>query len=317
MTDKFFIDLNISPENISFNYQSSIVTLGSCFSDEIGNKLTLSGFDVQVNPFGTLFHPFSIANVIHFTLGDRNFNLAKKGDVFLDYSFSGKLYAMSEEELRTRLITMGDVLKNQLKQATHLILTFGTSIGYELPNQLFVANCHQQPASNFVKIISSIEEMRQQVTSAIDRIKILNPNLQVIVTVSPVRHLKEGLVNNNRSKARLIQLCECLENDKAITYFPAYEIFMDVLRDYRFSKIDKSHPSEEAVEYIWDKFKKTYFTEEVSAISTQAEAYHRLLNHEFMYPESKEATLVLQKITVDRENLLSRTPNLRLKNLPH
>lgn len=315
MTNNFFIEYTIPKENINLNHQSSVITLGSCFSDEIGEKLAFAGFDVLVNPFGTLFHPNSIAYALSFALGQRDMHFVKKNDVFLDYAFSGKLYAMSEQDLSLKLENIGDELCKKLSTSTHLILTFGTSIGYELSSNFLVANCHQQPASNFHKVNSSVDEMYSTISTILDKLYQINSDLKVLITVSPVRHLKDGLKENNRSKAKLLSLCEMLEG-RGVTYFPAYEIFMDELRDYRFSKEDLSHPNEIAVDYIWNKFKSAYLEESTLKLTGEVEAFHRSLNHKILYPESQGANVYKEKLIQTRENLISRMPNLRLKSLP-
>jgi hypothetical protein len=315
MTDSFFIEFNIPKENINLNHQSSVITLGSCFSDEIGEKLSFAGFDVLVNPLGSLFHPMSIVHALSFALGQREKHLVKKSDVFLDYAFSGKLYAMSEQELSLKLGDIGDQLARKLSTSTHLILTFGTSIGYELTSSFLVANCHQQPASNFHKVNSSIDAMYEALSTILDKLYQINSDLKVLVTVSPVRHLKDGIIENGRSKAKLLSLCEMLEG-RGVNYFPAYEIFMDELRDYRFSKEDLTHPNEIAVDYIWKKFKSAYLDESTLKLTSEVEAYHRSLNHRILYPESQGANVYKEKLIQTHENLINRMPNLRLKSLP-
>lgn len=315
MTDNFRVEFNIPEENINLNHGACVVTMGSCFSDEIGEKISEAGFDVLVNPFGTLFHPNSIAHALSFALGERKFHLVKKGDVFMDYGFSGKLYAMSEQELFLKLGTLGDELARKLRYATHLILTFGTSNGYKLSSNFLVANCHQQPAANFNKVVSSTDEMKRSISSILKQLRRINSNLKVLSTVSPVRHLKDGVIENSRSKAKLLALCELLEGE-GVGYFPAYEIFMDELRDYRFSKEDLAHPNEIAVQYIWNKFKNTYLDDNTLNLSSEVEAYHRSLNHKYLYPESKEASVFREKLIQTRDNLINRMPNLRLKDLP-
>jgi hypothetical protein len=316
MTNQFHIDFNIPKENIGLDYQSSILTMGSCFSEEIGEQLINAGFDVMVNPYGTLFHPLSIINALSFALGERNVHPIKKGDVYLDFGFSGKIYGMSEEELSNRLNVIGDQVAHKLKHATHLFLTFGTAVGYELASKFFVANCHQQPATLFTKVMSTLRDMNLSMETILDKLYELNPKLKLVLTVSPVRHLKEGVILNCRSKALLIALCDQLET-RGIHYFPAYEIFMDELRDYRFSKADFSHPNEIAVRYIWERFKQTYLNDEIYSVCAEVESYHRSLLHKFFYPESKEVTHFIEKLKSTHENLISRIPNLRLKNPTH
>lgn len=317
MPDKFIIDFDLLPSEIEINYNSKIITLGSCFSDEIGNKLTHGGFNVLVNPFGTIFHPISIANVLTFALGDRNFNTINRGDIYLDYSFSGTMYALSEQRLQANLNKLGDELMQQLKSASHLILTFGTSIGYKLKSGQFVANCHQQLASLFTKDNYSVEEMYHAMIDVIKKIKKINPSIIIQITVSPVRHIKEGVIENSRSKSHLLLLSEKLEKEHGCNYFPSYEIFIDELRDYRFSKSDLIHPNEDAVSYIWNKYKKVYFSPETQKLCGQVENYHQSLRHHFKYPESKDIEVFKSKLNIIRENLLDQIPNLLLQNPIH
>jgi hypothetical protein len=245
------------PKPISFGQHCTFI--GSCFSQEILELGQQSGMNFHPSGFGTLFHPLAILNVLDRAM---TFNFDKLEESFIEengqfftYEAGKLLSAGSKTELRDKLISLFEELHESIKKSDFLFITFGTAWGYVLnANNKFVANCHKQDSRSFTKELSVFDELERQMSSLFQRLKKFNPSIQIITTVSPVRHKKDGLIENNRSKARLLMLCEHLEKTEGTFYFPAYEIVLDQLRDYRFYKEDLVHPNTQAVQEVWTVF---------------------------------------------------------------
>lgn len=282
-----------------------LTLIGSCFSDEIGSLLQANGFNVSVNPGGTLFHPLAISNLLNWALHEQFTPLRthQRNDIFLSWDVSGTFYAMSEEALLEKSRLLYQDLRAQLQQSSHLLLTFGSSWAYTLStDQRIVANCHKAPKSNFIKAITDLQELQTQWLDLLEQLKRFNPNLQVIFTISPVRHLKDGLVENNRSKARLHLLVETLCSTANCFYFEAYELVTDQLRDYIYFKEDGAHPNQKAIAVVWEHFQQRFLEATTRTILEEWGALQKSKAHHILYPESKEAKelqVVLEKRTAD------------------
>jgi len=246
----FKLNFEPAPSALKLVHSDSIVSIGSCFSEEMSNKLAGVCFRVFENPFGTLFHPDALLNVLEASIFDsENVDSVQRDDLFFSWDSSSKIYAKSEQELRTIILQRRKETKKSLSDAKLLIVTFGTAWKYA-HKQLnrTVGNCHKEQVSNFTKELASIESMQNSWTSLLQDLKIQFPNLQVLFSVSPVRHKKDGLIENNQSKARLIELVHSLvKQNNHCHYFPAYEIVIDELRDYRFYAEDLVHPNSLAI----------------------------------------------------------------------
>lgn len=263
-----------------------LVSLGSCFADIIGGKLKNSGFKISVNPFGTLFHPYSIFESLDPKAGlDERFFL-ETGDRVqhfrLPKTFFAKNRAAFEDEWKMHHAT----LHENLQKNPVLLLTLGTAFAYERDGH-WVSNCHQRPAAEFRKKLSSLEEMKASWENVFQK---LPKDLTVILSLSPVRHLKDGLVENNLSKSLLRVLIEEMRSSdpSRIHYFPAYEILMDELRDYRFYGRDMLHPSELASDYIWDIFQENYLAESAKQRVKTWEKLEARQKHRPLHPESED-----------------------------
>lgn len=285
-----------------------IVQLGSCFSTHISEKLRAAGFSVVDNPFGVIFHPIVLAHQIQQVLSNElSDSIVQKDDVFLHYNASGTIYAMSELALRQKMKNQAELLKTALLEADYLMVTFGSALGYSLKaTHQLVANCHQQPAHLFDKQLSSIEELTLSWESALSVLKKVNPNINIVFTVSPVRYSREGWIENNRSKARLIALCENLS--AVATYFPSYELVNDLLRDYRYFEADEVHPNAVAINHVWELFQRWFFTEETSAICMEVNKIRAMEAHRFLYPESIKVAQFNDNLANQKAALLARFP---------
>lgn len=267
-TTKIPITQNANP----IDYNSKIVSFGSCFAENMGDKLLYYKFQTQVNPFGIIFNPFSIEKLIERVVLQRYFT---KDDIFFFnerwhcYEVHSELSDADSEVFLSKLNQILSDTQKQLQQATHIIITYGTSWVYRhIETNAIVANCHKVPQKQFSKELLSIDSTQKSIQNTVSLIATLNPKCNFIFTVSPVRHLKDGFVENQVSKAHLIAAIYATTNTKqqTLNYFPSYEIMMDELRDYRFYADDMMHPSPMAIDYIWERFAATQI--DASAITT-------------------------------------------------
>lgn len=284
----FQLKINIPEADQKISFGSSLIFIGSCFSDEMSILAKQHGFHVLANPFGTLFHPLAIAqNLLNSLHDNEEINMVRNNDVYLDFGCSGKVYGMSEMELAEKVKSLRRNLKNELKKCSHLFITFGTAFGYQLnETNKIVGNCHKQPGQNFTKKLTNMDEILSVWVQVISEIIKLNPEIQICFTVSPVRHIKDGLHENNLSKSTLLLVINHLIAEKSVNYFPAFELVNDVLRDYRFFKEDLVHPNKQSIEFVWGKFMETFLTNENIAIAKKVNEIKLAMNHNLLYPES-------------------------------
>jgi len=243
----------------TIQYNSNIVLLGSCFSENIGNKLNYFQFQTLQNPYGILFQPKAIEQLITNAINEKEYTDA---DLFLHneqwhcFEAHSSLSATEKNMLLSNLNTATKTTLKQLKKASHIIITLGTAWVYRLiKTDNLVANCHKVPQKKFLKELLSITDISESLAAINALIKSVNKNVSIIYTVSPVRHLKDGFIENQLSKAHLLSAIHSIvEPRKNTFYFPSYEIMMDELRDYRFYKEDMIHPNNIAIDYIWENF---------------------------------------------------------------
>lgn len=274
--------------DFQLNYEKPLLLLGSCFADNIGERLQNSGWKATVNPCGVLYNPLSIADAIERVIRPEYepelYRHPVSGNAFC-FDFSTKFSRMDEAEARKGMADATLSLMEALLLAQTMFVTFGTSWVFELKESgKVVANCHKLPADKFLRRCCSLQEMLKRWNDLLPLIRTMNPELKVIFTVSPVRHLADGFAGNMRSKARLLLLCEELSQHHDTTYFPAYEILTDDLRDYRFYTDDLAHPSAMAADYIFEKFTATYIPPSTlplmaSALKALRRSRHRPIIH--------------------------------------
>ncbi|MFM7006459.1 MAG: GSCFA domain-containing protein [Flavobacteriales bacterium] len=298
----------------NLQHSSRLLLLGSCFSDEIGRLLKDNGFAAAVNPGGTLFHPLAIAKLLKWALAEQfvPLRMYQREDICLSWDLSGTFYALCEEEFENKCQQLHADLRYSLLNYTHLIITFGSSWAYLLQqDNEVVTNCHKAPKSSFSKELSKLDDMLLCWKNLLNEIKQVNPSLQVIFTVSPVKHLKDGLVENNRSKARLHLLAEELCALPACTYFEAYELVSDELRDYTFYKADGAHPNERAITVVWQLFQERFLTVATKECLEEWNTLQKLKTHKILYPESKEAQQHLKKLEQKERSFFFKYPNFQ------
>jgi hypothetical protein len=233
--------------------------MGSCFADAIGSRLAKYKWHVSVNPFGAIYNPVSIHKLIEILIGRQSVpdnSYVESQDVHSNFFFHSKMSSVSRDELRQMLESRINTSHEQIKRCNRLIVTYGTAFVHSRnDNGEIVANCHKLNSSLFTKKLLSVEEVTNSFEMMFIKLKAINPTLRIILTVSPVRHLKETLELNSVSKSILRIAChEIVKQHGDVGYFPGYEIMMDDLRDYRFYKPDMIHPTEQAEDYIFEKF---------------------------------------------------------------
>ena len=306
----FRTTFQIPKASYSIDHQSKIITIGSCFSDEIGNRLIQLKYKGLINPFGVIFNAFSIQKLIERSIHKTYFNendVHQNGDQFFCYDVHSSFNSLSKDEIILQLNQTIDRVHQFLLEADYLIITLGTSWVYKrYENQDIVANCHKIPQKQFDKYLLTPEENFKSLDLIAFELKKINPNIQVITTLSPVRHIKDGFFENNVSKARLLDAIYQINiKCKHVTYFPSYELVLDDLRDYRFFKEDYIHPNEQAVNYIWKRFSETYFSDETIIINTKINKVIASVNHRPFNEESESHQKFLKK-TLDQINELEK-----------
>lgn len=286
----------------------SIVQLGSCFSTNMSFWFRRAGFRVLDNPLGVIFHPVPLAKQILMAFGkEEPAACIQKEDVHVSYDASSTLYAMDSGTLAKLISDRLQILREALSSAKLLIVTLGSGHGYRLKESgNIVANCHQQPKIFFDKELTEAEEMLPVWNLAFNELKKINPEIQILFTVSPVRYIRDGLMENNLSKATLFHLVSLL-ND-VVDYFPSYELVNDVLRDYRYFELDGVHPSEQATEFVWNFLQKELFSLETCELITEIMKLRKMEEHRLLYPESQKAEEYLAVLKQKRESFLSQYP---------
>ncbi|MDE5790305.1 MAG: GSCFA domain-containing protein [Muribaculaceae bacterium] len=342
MPNKDFVDIQFrtryTPQRAGFTLspQCPVVMLGSCFSDNMAGRMRSCLWNAS-NPLGTLYNPLSIRNALELFLFEEHFIERFSDSLFTDStgkcrSFSGdfRLAACNETEALGKAEKTRNLLRGTLQKAQALFITFGTSICYSLlPEKestdatqrlerareallsATVANCHKLPPSRFERYRLTIAEITEIWILLCKKIRETYPQLQIVFTVSPVRHLKDGFVANSRSKAILQlaveEICSQLE---FCSYFPAYEILNDDLRDYRFYASDLAHPSEMAVDYIWEIFKETYLNEEGKALLKEGEKIVKGYRHRSLLMTTQEQAAYMEKMSRRLREFIARHPGL-------
>lgn len=231
---------------------------GSCFTEQIGEKLLNQKFSVIQNPNGILFNPFSIADSIQSYIQQKIYEeneLFYHNELWGSWDHHTRFSSIDKKICLQQINASQQLAHQQLKNANWLILTLGSAFAYQLADNRIVANCHKVPTDKFIKKLFSSNEISDSLDKMIGALKSFNPGLNIIFTISPVRHLRDGFIENNRSKANLITaVAELTEAFEHVHYFPAYELIIDDLRDYRFFAEDMVHPNYQATQYVWEKF---------------------------------------------------------------
>ena len=317
---QFRTKISIPKSDNPMDYNSKMVSLGSCFAVNMAEKLDYFKFQNTCNPFGILFHPLAIEKLVDFAVSNKLFS---EEDVFFHnerwHSFDAHSDCSNsnKEELIAHLNAVVKSTRQQISEATHIIITYGTSWVYRnLASNTIVANCHKVPQKQFSKEILSVETIEKSIQNTLDLIQKINPNVNFIFTVSPVRHLKDGFAENQLSKAHLIAaIHQILKSEicnlKSAIYFPSYEIMMDELRDYRFYAEDMIHPNSVAIDYIWQRFSETFIAEESHSMMKEVETIQKGLQHRPFNPNSESHQQFLSKLQDKMAKLQEQFPQIQ------
>ncbi|MCQ2334606.1 MAG: GSCFA domain-containing protein [Paludibacteraceae bacterium] len=305
--------VHIPSPAFSISHRQRLAMFGSCFADAVSERLKVAGFDVCNNPFGVLYNPLSISTAIRritegtpFTADELTYHNGLYHSMMHHGSFSSPDAELCLQQINNQLLAAHEAVK----EADVLLLTFGTAWIYEQQGRV-VSNCHKMPADIFTRRRLSVEEIVTDWTELLSHPALANK--QLIFTVSPVRHLKDGLHENQLSKATLLLAIDQLVQSHPLrNYFPSYEIVMDQLRDYRFYAEDMCHPSRQAVDYVYERFTETYFSEETKQIATECEKLWLLKQHRPLHPNSEAFQKHLLHIQQKEAELQQRYPFLHL-----
>ena len=278
----FRTEIKLGTAPFEINYQHEVMLVGSCFSGHMGDKLKEMKMNVSSNPFGISFNPHSIAHSISRIIENKEYSAVENfNNLYFSFDHHSSFSLLTKEETLMKINIALHEAHNKLKQANFLFITFGSAWVYRHTAQnRLVANCHKIPNKEFSKELLSIENITTLFNALIGDLKAFNPLLNVVFTVSPVRHLKDGFIENQRSKSILLESVHCIvEANFNCSYFPSYEMVIDDLRDYRFFKKDMLHLNEIGVDYVWEKFCDFYFSNETRAIQVEVQALNALLHH--------------------------------------
>lgn len=312
---QFRTQIPIQKSNSQIDYHSKILSVGSCFAENMAAKFDFFKFQNETNPFGIIFNPVSIEKILERVCKQELFG---EKDVFFynerwhSFEVHSDLSNPDREELLESLNKAIKETHKRIKEATHIIITYGTSWIYRsLESNEIVANCHKVPQKQFSKELLSIEIIEKSIQNTIKLIQDLNSEINFIFTVSPVRHIKDGFIENQLSKSHLFAgLHSNLRSGIShLEYFPSYEIMMDELRDYRFYTEDMLHPNQIAIDYIWKLFSENYISENSISTMKEVDEIQKSLRHRSFNPESEQHQKFLFK--------LNQKINLLGEKLPH
>jgi len=281
---EFRTELKVTPAGRPMDIKTCILTQGSCFADAIGDRLQAHKIRAAINPFGVIYNPESIHKVLGYSVFNEplpEHTYLQQREVHLNYNFHSEFSALTKEELTSRLTNTIGSTHYFLKDAEWLVLTYGTAWVYHR-NETgeIVANCHKLPASTFTKKLMTVDAVLTSFKDLFYQLKKFNPGIKIILTVSPVRHIRDTLEHNSVSKAVLRLACDQISSQyDDVEYFPAYEMMIDDLRDYRFYKADMIHPTTEAEDYIWEKFMERYFSAKLKEFVKEWKVVSSALNH--------------------------------------
>ena len=321
------IPIQISTLQNPINYQDNIMLMGSCFTEHIGEKLDELKFDVLQNPNGILFDPASVVSSLVSYVQNKQYvseELFYYNEVWQSWQHHSRFSNTDLQECLRGINASQQEAHNYLKTANWLIITLGTSFSYRLTEQVplsfrrgavrgGVANNHRTPAGWFNKHLLTIEETTTLLDNCLHQLFQFNPNLKIIFTVSPVRHIRDGVIDNNRSKARLIEVVHHLVNkfDK-LYYFPAYELVIDVLRDYRFYDIDMVHPNYQATSFVLDKFMRHFVEEKAQQLAEEIKKIVIARKHKPFQPSTEAHKRFLKTHLEKAQELQRKYPFLNL-----
>lgn len=313
---KFRTTFDIPQSEVRISYENPIFSIGSCFAEHIANRLNRNLFNVVSNPNGVVFNPVSIAFNLIDLLNKKEYqisDLAEYKGIWNSWDHHHILSGNQPEKVISEMNRTANLARGHLKKTKFIIVSFGSAFAYQYNDSgKIVANCHKIPNTEFTKIRLSQYKIVGMWQDVLDKLLAQNPDITVIITVSPVRHIKDGIIENQKSKSILLLSADALSAQyESVHYFPAYEIVMDDLRDYRFYEPDLIHPNQVAIEYIWSRFKEIYFDPGPLQIMSQIEALSKSKAHRPIHPKSIEALNFQQGLNQKWLDLFEKYPFLQ------
>ena len=309
---KFKIDFEI-PKRTLPDIWPSFFMMGSCFAANQSKRIKDSGFEVYTNPFGIIYNPISIASLLFRISEQKDYTTADfiGNSPFFSLEHHGSFNYQNKDEAVANSNKILNQSRIQISNADTIVLTYGTSLVYHyIEQKKIVANCHKISNNQFEKLQLNYTITTQSISNCIKDIRKLNSKAHIIFTISPVRHLRSGVLENSRSKAMLITaLHQALSEAENTSYFPSFEIFSDELRDYRFVKEDLAHPTEMAEKYIWNRFIDCYFSEKTAEIINEVQKLNQFQSHRPKTSSSLHESHVKEK----RDQLLKKYPFIHLQ----
>ena len=313
----FHLEFFPKPFDIKINHQQNLLLIGSCFTEQIGTKLSNHKFSVLDNPNGILFNPVSITKSITSYIDNKQYqesDLFYQNECWNSWEHHSRF---SNPDLQKCLegINESQFTANAfLKKADWLLITLGSAFVYALEHEV-VANCHKVPTNKFSRRLLAVEEVYVDLQKMIEKLVVFNPSLKILFTISPVRHLRDGFIENNRSKATLIHsVHQLIEKNNNCFYFPAYELIIDDLRDYRFFAEDMVHPNYAATNYVWEKFIATCIDEPSQQLMKEIAVIVAAKNHKPFNPTSDQHKKFRQTNLDKVTKLQQQYPYINLNN---
>ncbi len=317
---KFQTEVDIPDYDWKTGYGKRHLFMGSCFTENVGNKMSALKYDTDINPFGILYNPLSVANGLDILLEKHLFSkndLIQHNGLWQSFSHHGRFSAFKADEALEKINSRIKQSSEYLRSCNYLFLTFGTAWVYRYKKSGdVVSNCHKIPAKEFTRERISVNEIVEKYTGILNRIWEINPGLKVVFTVSPIRHWKDGAIENQRSKATLLLgIDEMIRifGDEKTAYFPSYEIVMDELRDYRFYAEDMLHLNDVAVNHIWDIFEQAIIDEKSRTLAKEVQKILNAVNHRPINRSSSEFLHFLESVLKKMSELEVKNPFLNLK----
>ncbi len=300
------IKLKSQQQNL-IDYTSKILLLGSCFSENIGQKLAYFKLNTSINPFGTLFSPTAIQKVVEDTITQKKYTadeLVKQGELYHSLCHHSDISNLLAEKVINNIDSAQKKCLDYLKTSSHVIITLGTSWVYQyVKTKALVANCHKIPQENFRKKILEVDEVVTSLNKIVSLIKQVNPSVQIIFTISPVRHIKDGMLENSLSKAHLIAAVATIVKNSGCAYFGSYEVMMDDLRDYRFYEADMLHPNQVAIDYLWEQFVNVWIAKKAQSYFKRIASVQQSKLHKPFHQASESHQLFLKKLAAKQAEL--------------
>ena len=296
--------ITVAAPDFLIDYNSRLMMLGSCFAENMGSKFSYYKFDLDVNPCGIIYNPLSVANVLRLIVEGKQFeksDLRQVGGKWVSLYHHGAFSSTDPDECLRRINDRLTKATGELRTLDLLVITWGTAWVYRYTREnIVVSNCHKIPSQEFERSRLSVEDIVKEYLVLIGRLREINPGLRILFTVSPIRHWKDGAHGNQLSKATLLLAIDRLREElQHVYYFPAYEIVLDELRDYRFYADDMLHMSGFTVDYIWERFLYSFISPEVLGLMNQIGRVNKGVAHRPFDPQSEEYHRLVKKMLAE------------------